>query len=229
MNKNIYDYIETVSDYAHVHISTNALLVNEEKIEKLITKGCGTLIVSMDGFSQKVYEQYRVGGNVKVALKNLKLISQINKKYGNPVYIIPQFIVFKHNYDEINQFKKFCDELDLKPRFKNPYIRYGDKVQPADDKNYKKKTYNSFDEHIKAIKTCNSLLNVMTITVSGDVILCSQDYNGSKGHLGNILDKDSTVESIWDGKYFSELRKKALGGNPCNLCLKNCTIYPSNY
>ncbi len=163
MNKYIYDYVEMVSDYAHVHISTNSLLLNEEKIEKLVTRGLGTLIVSIDGFSQKVYEKYRVGGNVEIALKNLKLISQINKKYGNPVYVIPQFIVFKHNYNEIDRFKKYCEEFDLIPRFKSPYIRWGEKVQPSEDKKYQKKTYNSQEEHINAIKTCNSLLNMMTI------------------------------------------------------------------
>tara|TARA_B100001175_G_C19443918_1_gene607709 strand:- start:279 stop:1232 length:954 start_codon:yes stop_codon:yes gene_type:complete len=225
MNKNIYDYIEMVSDYAHVHISTNSLLLNEEKIEKLITKGCGTLIVSIDGFSQEVYQKYRVGGKVEIALRNLKLISSINKKYGDPVYVIPQFIVFEHNYDEIKLFQKFCEEIELIPRFKNPYIRYGDKVKPSKDPKYKKKTYEPL-EHIEAIKTCNSLLNVMTITVNGDVILCSQDYNGSKGFIGNILDENSSVESIWDGEYFTEMRNKALSGNPCDLCLKNCTIYP---
>ena len=47
--------------------------------------------------------------------------------------------------------------------------------------------------------------------------------------LGNVLDEDSTIESIWDSKNYSDMRKKALEGNPCNLCLKNCTIYPSNY
>ncbi len=228
MNKNIYDYVDMVSEYAHVHISTNALLLNEEKIEKLITRGCGTLIVSVDGYSQEVYQKYRVGGKVDVVKQNLKLISNINKKYGNPVYVIPQFIVFDHNYDEISKFQKFCDEIDLKPRFKNPYIRFGDKVKPAKDPKFKKRTY-EVNEHIEAIKTCNSLLNVMTITVSGDVILCSQDYNGSKGFLGNILDENSTVENIWDSKNFSDIRKKALSGNPCNLCLKNCTIYPPAY
>ena len=40
------------------------MLIDEKVAEKLITSGLGTLI-SIDGYSQNVYEKYRIGGKVK--------------------------------------------------------------------------------------------------------------------------------------------------------------------
>ena len=71
INKHIFDMIEVTSEFAKVNISTNALLLDEDKCERMINSGVTDLIVSIDGVSQEVYEQYRVGGDVKKAFETL--------------------------------------------------------------------------------------------------------------------------------------------------------------
>ena len=206
MNKNIFDMIEISSKYAHTHISTNGMLIDEKKAEKLITSGLGTLIISIDGYSQNVYEKYRIGGKVEKVLENIKLLNKINNYYSNPVTILPQYIVFDHNYDEVEDFKKFCENLNLRFIFKKPYIRYGDKVKESNDPKYQRKKYLNEKEHLDAISKCPHAHSTMTITANGQLLLCAQDYNGD-WNIGNILDSDTTVESLWNNSYL-QIRKR---------------------
>ena len=84
--------------------------LSEEKCDELIKSGVGTVIVSIDGVSQNVYEQYRIGGKVEKVFENISYLNEANKKYGNHVALLPQFIVFEHNYHEVEVFKKFCED-----------------------------------------------------------------------------------------------------------------------
>ena len=49
----------------------------------------------------------------------------------------------------------------------------------------------------------------MTITANGQLLLCAQDYNGD-WNIGNILDSDTTVESLWNNSYYKSKEKKLL-------------------
>ncbi len=228
MNKNIFQMIEIASKYAHTHISTNGMLIDSIKAEKLITSGLGTLIISIDGYSQEVYEKYRIGGKVKKVLENIALLNKINNYYSNPVTILPQYIVFDHNYHEVEEFKNFCQNLNLKYVFKKPYIRYGDKVKESEDPKYQRQKYNSKEEHLSAISKCPHANSTMTITASGQLLLCAQDYNGD-WNIGNILDQEVTVESLWNDSFYKLEREKIMNKTPPKLCTENCMIYNPDY
>jgi len=224
MNKKIVEMITMTSKYAHSHISTNGMLINKQKAEDLITSGLGTLIISIDGFTQGVYEQYRIGGQVKQVMETITLLTEINNHYGNPVKILPQFIVFEHNYHEIEEFKAFCDNLSLQAIFKKPYIRYG-AVKESHDPDYQRVKYKTKEEHLDAISSCHFATCEMTITVNGKLLLCPQDYNG-EWPLGNMLDEESTVESLWNNAYYRSIRKdKIMKKCPPEICTDRCMIY----
>ena len=50
--------ITLTSKYAHPHLSTNGILIDQMKAEQIITSGLGTMIISIDGMSQEIYEKY---------------------------------------------------------------------------------------------------------------------------------------------------------------------------
>ena len=229
MNKDIFSMVNIVSDYAHAHISTNGILLDENKIEKLFMNGLGTLIISIDGVSQEVYEKYRIGGEVSQVLKNIELASKIFKKLKATVKIIPQFIVFEHNYHQIEDFKNFCLKLDLMPVFKKPYIRFNDtKVKESSDNFYHRVKYTNKKEHYEAISKCDKVFSVMTITADGTVLLCPQDYNGDF-NLGNILKDNKSLKDLWFEPRFSRIRNQIINKNPLDLCINKCMIYNKNY
>ncbi len=64
--------------------STNAHYLNEKQVAGILKSGLKQLIVSMDGITQEVYEQYRVGGNLSKVQEGLgRLISKRKKKQDN--------------------------------------------------------------------------------------------------------------------------------------------------
>ena len=216
--------IEISSKYAHTHISTNGMLI-DEKAEKLITSGLGTCIQLMDIVKMSMKN---IGLEERQkSFRNIKLLNKINNYYSNPVTILPQYIVFDHNYDEVEDFKKFCENLNLRFIFKKPYIRYGDKVKESNDPKYQRKKYLNEKEHLDAISKCPHAHSTMTITANGRLLLCAQDYNGD-WNIGNILDSDTTVESLWNNSYYKS-EEKIINKIPPKLCTDNCMIYNPDY
>ena len=45
--------------------------------------------------------------NEKV-IENIKYLNEANIKYGKHAALLPQFIVFDHNYEEVKKFKEYC-------------------------------------------------------------------------------------------------------------------------
>ena len=228
MNKNIFKMIEIASEYAHVHISTHGTLLDKEKCEKLILSGVGTLIVSIDGVTKEVYDQYRIGGDVDKVMKNIKMLSEFNKIYGNRVTILPQFIVFKHNHHEIQAFESFCSSLGLKAILKKPYIRFGEVVHESDDKKYQREKFKNKVDHVDAISNCPHATARMVVAANGKILLCTQDYDGDY-NLGNLLDDNSTVESLWNNNNYLKIRNSIANKNPPKLCTDRCIIYNRGY
>ena len=228
MNKQISQFVKIASDFSHTHISTNGIFLDEKKIEEFIEFGLGTLLISVDAINQETYEKYRIGGNINVVLKNLKQSSILVNKYKSKLKIIPQFIVFEHNEHQMKDFQKFCEDINLKSVFKAPYIRYGDKVKTSNNSNYQWKHYQTEEEHFNAMSKCNKLTTTMTIDSHGEILLCPQDYN-NEFNIGNILDPNSTLKSIWNDSKYVNLREQTQNKRPLDLCKNRCMFFPASY
>ena len=224
LNKDLSKMIKNVSEYAHVHIMTNGELFTDEKIEEILTSGIGTLFFSIDGVTQDVYEIYRVGGKLETVINNLKKVKNFIDKNNIEVDLIAQFIAFQHNEHQIDDFKKFCESINVRFHIRSAYVRFG-KIKMTTKKEYQRFAYENLEDQLQAISKCSFLDGLMTITVSGEILLCSQDYDASFS-LPNILDPNQTVETIWNNIKFLELRNKIKNKNPPKLCKTGCTLFP---
>ena len=223
LNPEIIPIIKYASKIAGTNISTNGLMLSNEGAEQLITSGVSDIIVSIDGFSQDIYEQYRVGGDVKKALFVLEMLQCLQHKHGSRTNIIPQFIVFKHNQHEMEKFRRFCDNLGLAVTFKAPYIRRNDSTFfYSDDPQFQRPHYSSIPELRAAMRGCPNPRDVFTVLLDGSVVLCCHDYEGIT-LVGNIFEQD--VSEIWESSAYSELRQKVLSGHAPSFCLEKCMTY----
>lgn len=222
LNKDLIAMIKYASKFTKTAISTNGMLLTHEKAEQLITSGLSELIVSIDGATQAVYEKYRVGGNLQKAFESLKILNNLNIKYGNKVRIIPQFIVFKHNQHEMDSFKKICNSIGLKSSFKSPYIHRGSIFLNSDLQEYTRKSYKDKSEVSKAMRECQDTRKVFTILLEGTVVACCYDYNGIT-NFGNIYKQE--VLEIWNSQKYMNFRRVILQGNTPEFCLQNCLQY----
>jgi MoaA/NifB/PqqE/SkfB family radical SAM enzyme len=93
---------------------TNFNTLSEEVLEALVFYGFRYLNISIDGATQEVYEQYRVGGDLNRVINNIRTINQYKRKYGtNFPYLNWQFIVFGHNEHQISNARQMAKELSM--------------------------------------------------------------------------------------------------------------------
>ncbi len=223
LNKDIITMIKYASTFTKTNISTNGIVLDENKAEELITSGVSDIIVSIDGVSQEIYEKYRIGGNVQQAWQALYWLQQDNIKHGSRVNIFPQFIVFKHNQHEMQHFHNLCLSIGLQPTFKSPYIR-----TDKSDFEYSELPQfirPHFPDHISlrnAMIECANALNVFTILFDGSVVICCHDYGGLTT-FGNIFEQE--VSDIWDDPSYRKFRWQIISGNAPEFCINNCMTY----
>ena len=125
MNPNISYFISEVSKSCHSHIMTNGVNLDEEKISSMVKAGLGTLIFSIDGVTQEIYEKYRIGGDCEKVWKNLEKSRDIINRNCSKTDLIAQFIVFRHNEHELDAFIEKCKTLNIRYHIRTAYVRFG--------------------------------------------------------------------------------------------------------
>src|SRR3979409_1904989 len=90
------DFLEMVRYAAQKKIytatSTNAHYLNDENARKTVESGLDRLIISLDGTSQEVYSQYRIGGDLEKVLTGAANIVKWKKKLNSKTpYVFFQF------------------------------------------------------------------------------------------------------------------------------------------
>ena len=82
--------------------------------ESLVKSGLDTLIVSLDGTTQEVYEVYRVGGHLDRVLDNIRLLVEKKKELGYKTPFIEwQFIVMRQNEHQIPEAREMAGDLGV--------------------------------------------------------------------------------------------------------------------
>jgi MoaA/NifB/PqqE/SkfB family radical SAM enzyme len=67
--------------------STNAHYLSDVQAKKTVESGLDRLIISIDGTTQEVYEQYRVGGKLHKVIEGTKHIVKWKKRLSLPHHI----------------------------------------------------------------------------------------------------------------------------------------------
>ena len=94
-------------------LSSNLSLRCKDRLEDICDAGLDHLDPSIDGATQEVYQKYRKGGDLQLALDNIKYLAEYRKKRNrvNPV-IDWQFLEFDHNIHEVNLAKNIAKKLE---------------------------------------------------------------------------------------------------------------------
>jgi len=97
-------------------ISTNAVLI-PEIFNKIKNSLPDKLIISIDGITDETYLKYRKNSDLNKVTETLDLLSALPRKIRP--YIEVQFLIFKHNQNDISKLKEFLsyykiDKISLK-------------------------------------------------------------------------------------------------------------------
>ncbi len=230
-------FLEMV-EYAHKKgiytiTSTNGHFLNDENARKTIESGLNRLIISVDGTTQEVYEQYRKEGNLDHVLKGAANVVKWKRilKSKTP-HIIFQFLVVKPNEHQIPEVYRLAKEIGVdEVKLKTAQIydyENGNPLIPEQDQysRYRKRQDGTYQIKNELLNHCWKLWHACVITWDGMVVPCCFDKDASY-RLGDM--KQASFEEIWHGEAYQEFRTRLLKGRDqidiCTNCTEGCKVW----
>jgi radical SAM protein with 4Fe4S-binding SPASM domain len=205
--------------------STNAHYLNDENARRTIESGLDRLIISIDGTTQEVYEQYRVGGNLNKVLEGTKNIVKWKKELKSKTpFIIFQFLVVKPNEHQIEDVKKLAKEMEVDDE-KDP-----NQLIPSIDKYSRyRKTNDGYEFKGKLANHCWRLWHDPVITWDGLVAPCCFDKD-AQHQLGDL--KQRSFKEIWKNGEYKKFRSSILKGRKnidiCSNCSEGTKVWENS-
>lgn len=228
LNRN---FLEMVKYASHKKIytatSTNAHYFDDETSRKTIESGLDRLIISIDGTTQEVYEQYRIGGKLEKVIEGTKNVLKWRKELNSRTpMVVFQFLVVKPNEHQMDEVQALADSLGVdEVWFKTAQIydyESGNDLIPSIDEfsRYKKQKDGSYVIKNKLMNRCWKMWHSCVITWDGRVVPCCFDKDASHA-LGEL--KTESFRHIWFDKSYHAFRSSILRSrSEIDIC-KNCT------
>ena len=228
INKHFLKMVKYASDKKiFTATSTNAHFITEKVAEEIIHSGLDHLIISMDGTTQEVYEQYRVNGHLNKVLQGTENIIAAKKRLKSATpKVIFQFLVVKHNEHQIDDLyqlahKMGVDQVALKTAQVYDY-KNGSDLFPTNEKysRYKKNKAGFFEIKNKLRNHCWRLWHSSVITWDGDLVPCCFDKD-AKYKMGTI--KNQSFKDIWHDQTYKSFRNSIIQSRKNIDICQNCT------
>jgi radical SAM protein with 4Fe4S-binding SPASM domain len=225
------DFLDMVK-YAHqkkiyTATSTNAHYLTDANAKRTVQSGLDRLIISIDGTTQEVYEQYRVGGKLNKVIEGTKQIVKWKKELKSKTpYIFFQFLVVKPNEHQIDDIKKLAAELGVDDvRFKTAQIydyENGNELIPTIAKysRYKKNENGTYSIKNKLLDHCWKLWHACVITWDGIVVPCCFDKDATH-RFGDL--KQESFKTIWQNSKYKAFRAQIIKGRKHIDICANCS------
>lgn len=207
--------------------STNAHYFTDEVARKTIESGLDRLIISIDGTSQKTYEQYRIGGSLDKVVEGTKKILEWKKKLNSSTpFVVFQFLVVRHNEHQIGEVKDLAGKLGVdKVVFKTAQVynySNGNDLIPLNEKysRYKKMKDGTYVIKNTLKDQCWKLWHSSVITWDGNVVPCCFDKDAQHS-MGTL--KERPFSEIWNNSAYLNFRSRLLKNRrEIDIC-KNCS------
>ncbi|MGH2646032.1 MAG: radical SAM/SPASM domain-containing protein, partial [Ginsengibacter sp.] len=176
LNRNFLDMVKYASSKKiYTATSTNAHYLTDEVARKTVESGLDRLIISIDGTTQEVYKQYRVGGDLNKVIEGARNIVKWKKELKSKTpFVFFQFLVVKPNEHQVEEIKKLAAEAGVdEVRFKTAqvydYENDPNQLIPVNEKfsRYKKDKDGKYITKNKLANHCWKLWQANVITWDG--------------------------------------------------------------
>jgi radical SAM protein with 4Fe4S-binding SPASM domain len=209
--------------------STNAHYLNDNNAKRTVESGLDRLIISIDGTTQEVYEQYRVGGNLSKVKEGAANIVKWKKilKSRTPL-IIFQFLVVRPNEHQLEEARKLAKEIGVdQVRFKTAQVydfeNDPNQLIPLNEKysRYRKNKAGAGVEIKNTLQNhCWRLWHASVITWDGLVVPCCFDKDALH-RMGDL--KGKPFKEIWQNREYKKFRDQILESRKNIDICSNCS------
>ncbi len=235
LNPNFLAMVKYASDKKiYTATSTNAHYLTDDIAKKTVESGLDRLIISIDGTTQDVYQQYRVGGNLEKVLEGAKNIMKWKKELKSKTpFVFFQFLVVKPNEHQVEDIKRLAKEVGVdEVRFKTAqvynYETDPNNLIPTIDKysRYKKNADGTYTAKNKLANRCWKMQHANVITWDGLVVPCCFDKDATH-QLGNL--KTQSFKEIWHNDNYKQFRNELMKSRKnidiCANCSEGASVW----
>ena len=169
MHREIEKFVEYAKEsrIGNIKIATNGTFLTRKKASELCLAGLDYLSISVDGITQKSYEEFRKGWNLRLVLKHIQETVYIRNKLKSWLQIELQFIIMSHNQSEIEKVKVLAKKLWVDVlRLKTVLIKEKKWVS-LDPKNIFSRYTNILNKN-----SCQKPKEWIVVNVDGSIIPC---------------------------------------------------------
>jgi len=208
--------------------STNAHYLTDANAKRTVESGLDRLIISIDGTTQEVYQQYRVGGKLNKVLEGAANIVKWKKELKSKTpFVIFQFLVVRHNEHQIADVQRLAKEIGvddvwLKTAQVYDYENDPNQLIPtiAQYSRYKKDKDGKMQFKGNNQNHCWRLWHDPVITWNGTVVPCCFDKD-AQHQLGNL--HQQSFKELWQNKAYKDFRSKVLQSRQNIDICANCS------
>jgi radical SAM protein with 4Fe4S-binding SPASM domain len=229
LNPAFLDMVKYASDKGiYTATSTNAHYLTEHNARRTVESGLDRLIISIDGTTQDVYQQYRVGGKLDKVIAGAKEIVKWKRimKSKTP-FVIFQFLVVRPNEHQISEVERLGKEIGVDAVWYKTAQIYDYEQDPnglitSIDKYSRYKTGRDGKRQPKnrLANHCWKLWHANVITWDGLAVPCCFDKDALH-RLGDL--KQSSFREIWHNESYRHFRSQLMKGRKNIDICSNCS------
>jgi radical SAM protein with 4Fe4S-binding SPASM domain len=213
--------------------STNAHFLSDSTAKKTVESGLDRLIISIDGTTQEVYEQYRIHGQLSKVIEGTKRMVHWKKELKSSTpHLIFQFLVVKPNEHQMDEVRLLAKQLGVdEVRFKTAQVydyENGHALLPEDEKysRYKKTSGNKYVLKNKMDNHCWRMWTGSVITWEGKVVPCCFDKDAAHS-MGSL--NEHRFREIWNSPSYQNFRRSLFHSRKeidiCSNCSEGTKVW----
>jgi len=197
----IFDYINIVKEKGLLlHITTNGLLLDDFKLQKLIDSNLDSIIFSMQGFTKEVYNEMRLNDRYNHLLHLINKLIELRGEKSSPYIQITTTVTAEQD----NKKDRLCfsdywkNKVDLVKIGKTNMARFNNTERGVYQPCWEVFNHMSIDWDGKVTPCCGDYDNYLTIGDANDLPLheiwrYNSRLNGIRLMLGNNMHRSLTL------------------------------------
>jgi radical SAM protein with 4Fe4S-binding SPASM domain len=207
--------------------STNAHYLTDAAARRTVESGLDRLIISIDGTTQDVYEQYRVGGKLHKVIEGTRNVLKWKRALNSRTpHVIFQFLVVRPNEHQIAEVRRLArelgvDEVGLKTAQIYDY-EAGSPLIPTLDQyaRYARQPDGGYRIKNKFVDHCWKMWHSCVVTWDGLVVPCCFDKDATY-RLGDL--KKESFATLWQSDAYGQFRQALIRSRSEIEMCRNCT------
>lgn len=227
LNRHFLEFVRLAKEKnIYCTTSSNAHYFSDDIIHATIDSGLDSMIVSLDGVTQNVYEKYRVKGELDKVLHGVRRFMEIKKERRTKTPVIAlQFLVMRHNEHQLTAVKKIARELKVdRLLIKNIEVHTVEEAREwlPEDERYRRYEFDGESLKVKNAEkqSCPRPWTSIVINWDGNVVPCCFDKNGE--YLMGNINTATSIEKIWTGQPFRQFRQQLASDRKSIPMCRNC-------